>query len=72
MLIKLCKIGEVHFGLFYSNAFHVKAKNERFTAAESRCHQNLKFEHFKSSGSLRSYDGNCKENVSLKLNFALS
>ena len=23
-------------------------------------------------GSLRSYDGNCKENVSLKLNFALS
>ena len=27
---------------------------------------------FKSIGSLRSYDGNCKENVSLKLNFALS
>ena len=24
------------------------------------------------SGSLRSYDGNCKENVTLKLNFALS
>ena len=23
-------------------------------------------------GSLRSYDGNCKENVTLKLNFALS
>ena len=23
-------------------------------------------------GSLRSYDGNCNENVSLKLNFALS
>ena len=23
-------------------------------------------------GSLRSYDGNCKENVALKLNFALS
>ena len=54
MLIKLCKIGEVHFGLFYSSAFLVKAKNERFTAAESRCHQNLKFEHFESSfGRLR-------------------
>ena len=25
-----------------------------------------------TSASLRSYDGNCKENVSLKLNFALS
>ena len=37
MLVKLDKIGEVHFRLFYSNSFHVKAKNERFTAAGSHC-----------------------------------
>ena len=29
--------------------FHVKAKNDRFTAASSRCRQNLKFENFTSS-----------------------
>ena len=34
--------------------FHVKAKNERFTAARSRCRQNLKYENFTSSfGRLR-------------------
>ena len=49
MLVKLYKIGEVRFRLFYSNVFHVKAKNERFTAAGSHCHQNLKFRNFKSS-----------------------
>ena len=37
MFVKLYKIGEVHFRLFYSNSFHVKAKNERFTAAGSHC-----------------------------------
>ena len=36
------------------NGFHVKAKNERFTAASSRCCQNLKCENFTSSfGRLR-------------------
>ena len=54
MLVKLHKIGEVHFRLFGTNDFHVKAKNERFTAAGSRCHQNLKYENFTSSfGRLR-------------------
>ena len=34
--------------------FHVKAKSERFTAASSRCCQNLKYENFRSSfGRLR-------------------
>ena len=37
MLVKLYKIGKVYFRLFYSNSFHVKAKDERFTAAGSHC-----------------------------------
>ena len=41
MLITLYKIGEVHFRLLGTNGFHAKAKNERFTAAGSRCCQNL-------------------------------
>ena len=49
MLIKLYKIaGEVHFRLLGTNGFHIKAKNERFIAAGSRCCQNLKYENFKS------------------------
>ena len=37
-----------------TNSFHVKAKNERFTAAGSRCRNNLKYENFTSSfGRLR-------------------
>ena len=37
--IILCwyKIGEVHFRLLGTNGYHVKAKNERFTAAGSSC-----------------------------------
>ena len=46
MLITLYKIGGVHFRL---HGFHVKAKNERFTAASSRCRQNLKI-NMKISG----------------------
>ena len=54
MLITLYKIGGVHFRLLGTNGFHVKAKNERFTAASSRCLQNLKYENFMSSfGRLR-------------------
>ena len=54
MLITLYKIGRVHFRLLGMNGFHVKAKNERFTAASSRCRQNLKYENFTSSfGRLR-------------------
>ena len=40
MFITLDKMGELHFRLLGTNGFHVKAKNERFTAASSRCHQN--------------------------------
>ena len=46
MLITSYKIGEVHFCLLSTNGFHAKAKNERFTAAGSRCRQNLKYENF--------------------------
>ena len=54
MLVTLYKIGEELFCLFGTNGFHVKAKNKRCTAADSRCHQNLKYENFTSSfGRLR-------------------
>ena len=40
------KIGEVHFRLLGTNGFNAKAKNERFTAAGSRCRQNHKNDKF--------------------------
>ena len=49
MLVTLYKIGGVHFRLLGMNGFHVKAKNERFTAASSHCLQNLKYENLTSS-----------------------
>ena len=40
--------------LLGTNGFHVKAENERLTAAGSRCRQKLKYENFtSSSGRLR-------------------
>ena len=48
MLITLYKIAGVHFRLLGTNGFHVKAKNERFTASCSRCRQNPKYENFTS------------------------
>ena len=54
MLITLYKIRELHFRELGTKGFHVKAKTERFTAASSRCRQNLKYENFTSSfGRLR-------------------
>ena len=41
MFITLYKIGGVHFRLLGTNGFRVEAKNERLTAASSRCRQNL-------------------------------
>ena len=41
-------MGEVYFRLPVTNGFHAKAKNKRFTAAGSRCRQNLKNEYFTS------------------------
>ena len=49
MLVTLYKIGEVYSRLLGTNGFHAKARNERFTAASSRCRQNLKDENFTSS-----------------------
>ena len=41
------------FSFAWHEWFHVKAKNERFTVASSRCRQNLKYENFTSlSGRL--------------------
>ena len=42
MLVTFHKRGEVHFSLFDTTGYHVKAKNKRFTAASSLCRQNLK------------------------------
>ena len=54
MLVKLYKIGELYFRLLGTNGFHVKEENEMFTAAGSRCCQNLKHENCTSSfGRLR-------------------
>ena len=49
MLVMLYKRGEVYFRLLGMNGFHLKAKNERFTAASSRCRQNFKHKNFTSS-----------------------
>ena len=49
MLDILCKISEVYFRLLGAIGFHVKAKNERFTAASWRYRQNLKYENLSSS-----------------------
>ena len=59
MLITVNKIDGVHFRLLGTNGFHVKAKNERLTAASFRCRQNLKHENFTSFGRLR-------QNIALK------
>ena len=47
MSVTWYKIGGVHFRLFCTNGFHVKAKNKRFTAASLRLRQNLKYREFK-------------------------
>ena len=38
----------MHFRLLGTNGYHVKAENERFTAASSRCRQKLKYVNFTS------------------------
>ena len=54
MLITFYKIDDLLFRLLSTNGFHVKAKSDRFTAASSRCRQNLKYENFTSPfGRLR-------------------
>ena len=41
MFITLDKIGGMHFRLFGTNGFHVKAKSERFTWSFGRLRQNI-------------------------------
>ena len=65
MFVTLNETVEEYFLFFGANAFHVKAENEKLITANLRCLSSL-------VGNLRSYDGNCNENVTLKLNFALS
>jgi len=54
------KIGGVHFRLLGTNGFHVKEKNEKFTAARFRCRQNLRYENFTLSFS------RLRQNIALK------
>ena len=42
----LYKTGELHFRLVGTNGFHVKASNERFSTAVSRCPQNPEYDNF--------------------------
>jgi len=42
MFVTLYETAEVHFCLFSTNGLYVKADNEKFIAAGSRCRQNLK------------------------------
>ena len=44
MLVRLCEMDEVSCHFICANDFHVKARNEIFTAVGSRCRQNLRFE----------------------------
>ena len=45
MFITLYEIDEMHFCLLGTNGFHVKAENERLTAAGLRCRQNVEYEN---------------------------
>ena len=54
MLVTLYKISGVRFRLLGTSGFRAKARYQRFTAASSRCLQNLEHENFTSSlGRLR-------------------
>ena len=46
MLVTLYKIDNLPFRFLGVNGFYMNTKNERFTAADSRCRQNLKNENF--------------------------
>ena len=45
MLVTLYEMGEASFRLLGTIGFHVKAEELIFTAAGSRCLQNLKYEN---------------------------
>ena len=49
VLVTLSKVGGMYFRALSTNGFHVKTKNDRFTATGSRCRQNLKDGTFRSS-----------------------
>ena len=60
MFVTFYETGEVHFCLFGTNCFDVKAENEKFIAEGLRCRQNLKYENFTSSfGRLRQKKKSC-------------
>ena len=46
ILLTLYEGGEAWIRLLGTNCFHVKAENERFPGAVSRCRQNFKYENF--------------------------
>lgn len=49
MLVSLYKIEELYIRILGTNAFHVKAEYEKFTAVGSPRFQNLHYENFTSS-----------------------
>ena len=51
MSVTSYEMGEVSFHLIGGNGFHIKAENEGFSPVGSRCHQNIKYENFRSSFS---------------------
>ena len=57
MFVTLYETGEVHFCLFGTNGFHVKAENENFVASGLRCRQNLNMKS--SRHPLADYAKNC-------------
>ena len=50
VFVALNEVGKVSFHLIDTNGFFVKVENERFAAAGSRCHENLKHDNFTCSG----------------------
>ena len=48
-LSRYTKQGKCTFSFFGTNAFHVKAEDEKLIAADLRCRQSLKYENFTSS-----------------------
>ena len=48
-LLTMYEAGEMYFRLLRMNGLHLNSENERFTAASSPCHQNLKYGNFTSS-----------------------
>ena len=59
-MLRYTKQAKCTFCFFGTNAFHVKAENEKLIAADLRCRQNLKHENLRRP--LADYVKNCAKN----------